>query len=41
VFTSTMIGAMLTAAGHWHSHSYRTPIADELDQALGYRRAGL
>lgn len=41
VIAATLIGAMMTAARHWHTHGYRTPIVEELERALAVVERGL
>jgi AcrR family transcriptional regulator len=41
VIAATLIGAMMTAARHWHAHGYREPITDELEGALAIVERGL
>jgi AcrR family transcriptional regulator len=41
VIASTLIGAMMTAARHWHAHGYRHPITDELERALAIVERGV
>lgn len=41
VIASTLVGAMMTAARHWHSHGYRNSIVQELERALAVVERGL
>jgi hypothetical protein len=34
VIATTLIGAMMTAARHWHANGYRTSVLEELEEAL-------